>query len=107
MISSRRNSSLSCQILTDSTFNTNKYGYQLYMLVVFDEQQSGVLVTWVVMSCSASQDIALWLDHFLHRCYQLRPDWKVNAFMVDDALAEIIALRLYSPINGFRAFFGS
>lgn len=99
MISSRRNSSLSCQILTDSTFNTNKYGYQLYMLVV--------LVTWVVMSCSASQDIALWLDHLLHRCYQLRPDWKVNAFMVDDALAEIIALRLYSPINGFRAFFGS
>lgn len=81
--------------------------YQLYMFVVFDEQQSGVLVTWVVMSCSASQDIALWLDHLLHRCYQLRPDWKVNAFMVDDALAEIIALRLYSPINGFRAFFGS
>lgn len=104
MISFRRNSSLSCQILTDSTFNTNKYGYQLYMFVVFDEQQSGVLVTWVVMSCSASQDIALWLDHLLHRCYQLRPDWKVNAFMVDDALAEIIALRYRSFFYGSSSF---
>jgi hypothetical protein len=29
----------------------------------------------------------------MHRCYQIRPDWKVNAFMVDDVLAEIAALR--------------
>ena len=31
----------------------------------------------------------------MHRCYQFRPDWKVNAFMVDDALAENFALIFY------------
>jgi hypothetical protein len=65
----------------------------LYTLVAFDEQQSGVPVAWVVASRNTSHDIALWLEHLMHRCYQFRPDWKVNAFMVDDALAEIIALR--------------
>ena len=61
--------------------------------MVFDEQQSGVPVAWVVMSRNTSQDIATWLEHLMHRCFQLRSDWKVNAFMVDDALAEIVALR--------------
>jgi hypothetical protein len=29
----------------------------------------------------------------MHRCYQFHPDGKVNAFMVNDALVEIVALR--------------
>ena len=61
--------------------------------MAFDEQQRGVPVAWVVASRNTSQDIALWLEHLMDRCYQLNPDWKVNAFMVDDALAEIAALR--------------
>ena len=67
--------------------------YQLYTLVPFDEQQSGVPVAWVVASRNTSEDIAVWLDHLMHRCHQIRIDWKVNAFMVDDALAQISALR--------------
>jgi len=67
--------------------------YQLYTLVAFDAQQSGVPVAWVVASRNTTQDIALWLDRLMQRCYQARPDWKVNVFMVDDALAEIAALR--------------
>jgi len=61
--------------------------------MAFDGQQSGVPVAWVVASRNTSEDIALWLEQLMHRCYQIRPDWKVNAFMVDDALAEISALR--------------
>eukprot|EP00253_Pinus_taeda_P028427 PITA_28427 len=80
-------------IAMDSTFNTNKYGYQLYTLVAFDEQQSGVPVAWVVASRNTSDDISIWLEQFMRKCFQTRPDWKVNAFMVDDALAEISALR--------------
>jgi len=67
--------------------------YQLYTLVVFDAQQSGVPVAWVLSSRNTTEDIALWLEQLMNRCYQLRPDWKPNAFMVDDALAEIAALR--------------
>ena len=61
--------------------------------MAFDEQQSGVPVAWVVASRNTSEEIALWLEHLMHRCYQIRSDWKVNAFMVDDALVEINALR--------------
>jgi len=61
--------------------------------VEFDEQQSGVHVAWVVASRNTSDDIAIWLEHLMRKCFQTRPDWKVNAFMVDDALAEISALR--------------
>ena len=67
--------------------------YQLYTLVAFDEQQSGVPVAWVVDFRNTTQDIALWLDLLMQRCHQARLEWKVNAFMVDDALAEIAALR--------------
>jgi len=61
--------------------------------VAFDEQQSGVPIAWVVASWNTSEDIALWLEQLMHRCRQICPDWKPNAFMVDDALAEISALR--------------
>lgn len=61
--------------------------------MVFDAQQSGVPVAWVLASRNTSADISLWLEQLMVRCYNIRPDWKVNAFMVDDALAEIAALR--------------
>ncbi|GLJ48535.1 hypothetical protein SUGI_1023970 [Cryptomeria japonica] len=37
-------------ISVGSTFATNKYGYQLYSCLVFDEQQSGVPVAWAMTS---------------------------------------------------------
>jgi hypothetical protein len=61
--------------------------------VAFDDQQSGVPVAWVVTSQNTSFDIVTWLKPLMDRCYQFHPEWKVNAFMVDDALAEIDALR--------------
>ena len=67
--------------------------YQLYTLVAFDEQQSGVPIAWVVASRNTSEDISLWLQQLMDMCHQIRIDWKVNSFMVDDALAEISALR--------------
>ena len=61
--------------------------------MAFDEQQSGVLVAWVVAERNTSADIVLWLEQLMQQCYQIRPEWKANAFMVDDALAEISTLR--------------
>ena len=59
----------------------------------FDGQQHGVSIAWVVASLNTSPDIVKWLEVLMGRCYQLCPDWKVNAFMANDALAEIDALR--------------
>ena len=61
--------------------------------MVFDAQQSGVPVAWVVASRNTSTYISLWLEQLMVRCYNIHPDWKVNAFMVDDALAKIAGLR--------------
>ncbi|GLJ37248.1 hypothetical protein SUGI_0755500 [Cryptomeria japonica] len=44
-------------ISMDSTFATNKYGYQLYSCLIFDEQQAGVPVAWVVTSRKKIKDI--------------------------------------------------
>ena len=60
---------------------------------MFDHQQSGVPVACVVESRNTSHDISLWLEQLMHRCHQVDHSWKVNAFMVDDALADIGALR--------------
>ncbi|GLJ23734.1 hypothetical protein SUGI_0449970 [Cryptomeria japonica] len=44
-------------ISMDLTFATNKYGYQFYSCLVFDEQQLGVLVAWAVTSRNKIEDI--------------------------------------------------
>ena len=42
----------------------------------------------------------------MQQCYQIRPEWNVNAFIVDDALDEMSALRelLYSYAAIYLAF---
>ncbi|GLJ46816.1 hypothetical protein SUGI_0987230 [Cryptomeria japonica] len=80
-------------ILMDSTFATNKYGYQLYLCLVFDEQQSGVPVAWVVTSRNKIEDIQVWLMELRRRGKEKRPDWRINAFIMDDASAEIQAIQ--------------
>ena len=69
--------------------------YQLYTLLIFDKQQSGVPIAWVVSSRNRSSDISLWLSKLMDRGRQLKLEWTVNAFMTDDVLAEINAIRYY------------
>ncbi|GLJ33580.1 hypothetical protein SUGI_0675180 [Cryptomeria japonica] len=44
-------------ISMDSTFATKKYVYQLYLCLIFDEQQLGVPVAWVVTLRNKIKDI--------------------------------------------------
>lgn len=86
-------------IAMDSTFRTNKYGYQLYTLLVFDTQQNALPVAWVVSSQNRFSDISRWLSALMDRGRQVQPTWTINAFMIDDALVEIGAI---SAITGSR-----
>ncbi|GLJ35915.1 hypothetical protein SUGI_0720590 [Cryptomeria japonica] len=81
-------------IAMDSTFSTKKYGYQLYSLLAFDEQEAGVPVAWAISSRNKVEDINEWLMEVYKRGKQDKEDWHVNAFMTDDASAEIEAIRL-------------
>eukprot|EP01018_Ginkgo_biloba_P006371 Gb_15083 [translate_table: standard] len=49
-------------ISMDATFSTNKYGYQLYTLMVFDKFQNGVPIAWVVSLRDTTSDIEEWLQ---------------------------------------------
>ncbi|GLJ49403.1 hypothetical protein SUGI_1045700 [Cryptomeria japonica] len=80
-------------ISMDSTFATNKYGYQLYSCLVFDKQQSGVPAAWAMTSRNKIQDIQVWLMELRRRGKEKRPDWRINAFIMDDASAEIQAIQ--------------
>lgn len=86
-------------IAMDSTFRTNKYGYQLYTLLVFDTQQNALPVAWVVSSHNRLSDISQWLSTLMDRGRQVQPTWTINAFMTDDALVGIDAI---SAITGSR-----
>ncbi|GLJ36743.1 hypothetical protein SUGI_0739890 [Cryptomeria japonica] len=80
-------------IAMDSTFSTNKYGYELYTLLVFDEQEAGIPIAWAISSRNKVEDINEWLIEVYKRGKQSKEDWHVNAFMTDDASAEIEAIR--------------
>ncbi|XP_059075214.1 uncharacterized protein LOC131053458 [Cryptomeria japonica] len=77
----------------DSTFGTNAMKFQLYTMLIFDSKHMGVPVAWVIMSRSYAHDIAYWMHILLQRVHMKNIEWSLNAFMVDDAGAEIKAIR--------------
>eukprot|EP01018_Ginkgo_biloba_P035849 Gb_29690 [translate_table: standard] len=83
-------------ILMDATFSTNKYGYQLYTLTMFDQFQNGVLISWVVSSQDITSDIEEWLQAIFYAGVKERPDWRVCAFMTNDAATKIKAFRVFN-----------
>ncbi|GLJ24203.1 hypothetical protein SUGI_0461520 [Cryptomeria japonica] len=66
--------------------------YQLYLCLIFDEKQSGVPVAWSVTSRNKIEDIQVWLMELRRRGKEKRPDWRINAFITDDASAKIRAI---------------
>ncbi|XP_057873825.2 uncharacterized protein LOC131079802 [Cryptomeria japonica] len=77
----------------DSTFGTHVMKFQLYRMLVFNSKHMGVLVAWVIMSRSCAHDIAYWMHILLQRVHMKNIEWSLNTFMVDDAGAEIKAIR--------------
>ncbi|GLJ31991.1 hypothetical protein SUGI_0644170 [Cryptomeria japonica] len=67
-------------ISMDSTFATNKY------------RQLGVPVAWVVTSRNKIEDIQVWLMELRRRGKEKRPNWRINAFIMDDVSIEIQAI---------------
>ncbi|GLJ07908.1 hypothetical protein SUGI_0076590 [Cryptomeria japonica] len=70
-------------------FSHDKYGYQLYSCLIFDEKQSRAPVAWDVTSRKKIKDIQVWLMELQRRAKEKRPNWTINAFIMNDASAEI------------------
>ena len=67
--------------------------FQLYTLLAFDPQHNGVPVAWVIMSKSMTSDISKCMETLLLKVRMGMLEWKVNAFMVDDATTKIGTFR--------------
>lgn len=72
-------------------------------MLVFDEQEYGLPVAWVLAHCNRTEDIEEWLQILHNRGKELRGDWKVNAFMTDDSIAEIEAIRYTCMFLGYNS----
>ncbi|GLJ50788.1 hypothetical protein SUGI_1081730 [Cryptomeria japonica] len=55
-------------------------------------RQLGVPVAWAVTSRNKIEDIQVWLMELRRRGKEKRPDWRINAFITDDASAKIQAI---------------
>ena len=68
-------------------------------MLVFDEQEVGIPIAWVISSKNKVDDIHGWLVEVYKRGKQCKEDWQANAFMTNDASAEIEEIRFdYPPI---------
>ncbi|GLJ23242.1 hypothetical protein SUGI_0439650 [Cryptomeria japonica] len=76
----------------DSTLSTNKYVYQLYNLLIFDEQEASVPIAWAISSRNKVENLNEWLTEVYKRGKKCKEDWHVNAFITNDASAKIEAI---------------
>ncbi|KAG9155480.1 hypothetical protein Leryth_009903 [Lithospermum erythrorhizon] len=80
-------------VAADSTFGIKKLKYPLCTLLVFDSRQHALPVAWIVTSSIAKADVAKWMQALRDRVISVDTGWKVNAFLIDDAAAEVDPIR--------------
>lgn len=62
-------------------------------MMVFDEWLNGIPVAYIISARNKTTDLSPWMKRLRDRLLQSKPDWRPNAFVVDDADAEINAIR--------------
>lgn len=80
-------------ILLDATFGTNHMKMPLYTGLVIDEFGNGLPAFEVLCQGSSQLDVSKWLTALLQHVRQKDPDWMCSCVMVDDAIAEINAIK--------------
>eukprot|EP00611_Tribonema_gayanum_P026463 TRINITY_DN630_c0_g1_i7.p1 TRINITY_DN630_c0_g1~~TRINITY_DN630_c0_g1_i7.p1 ORF type:complete len:600 (-),score=121.78 TRINITY_DN630_c0_g1_i7:81-1880(-) len=86
-------------VLLDATGGTNKYGYQLYSLVVVDDFREGVPVAFMLTSSQAAKEVKLFMDKV-----QEKTTRTIRYAMIDKSPTEMRALDDCS-IQYFLCFF--
>eukprot|EP01018_Ginkgo_biloba_P021358 Gb_34654 [translate_table: standard] len=80
-------------VAADTTFGINKLKYPLYTLLVFDSNQHGLPIAWVITRSFASDDVRKWIGALHDRICAKEPSWRPSGFTVDDAATEIATIR--------------
>ncbi|KAM7513830.1 hypothetical protein LguiA_003413 [Lonicera macranthoides] len=80
-------------IAADSTFGIKRLKYPLCTLLVFDSRHHALPIAWIITRSIAKPDVSKWMKALLGRVRSVDPGWKVNGFLIDDAVAEIDPIR--------------
>lgn len=80
-------------LASDSKFGTNKLKYPIHSLVVFNSDNKAVPVAWIIAPRFSSEDSYRWMRTLFNRVQMKDPAWKLAGFIVDDPLADILAIR--------------
>ena len=80
-------------VLLDATFGTNHMKMPLYTGLVMDDFGNGLPGFMVLCQGVSEDDITAWLQALLKRLRQELYDWMCSCVMVDDAIAEINAIK--------------
>ncbi|DBB04166.1 TPA: hypothetical protein ACH3X1_013210 [Trebouxia sp. C0004] len=80
-------------VLLDATFGTNHMKMPLYTGLVIDEYGNGLPAFMILCQGTTQIDLSAWLRALLQRVREHAADWMCSCIMVDDALAEINAIR--------------
>ncbi|XP_073122344.1 uncharacterized protein [Henckelia pumila] len=84
----------SCRLLAShSNFGWNKLKYPIHSLVVFNSDNKAIPVAWIIAPRFSSSDTYRWMRALCNRVHAKDPTWKLAGFIVDDPLADIVAIR--------------
>ena len=61
--------------------------------MVFDSFSNDILVMWIIISSAKISDMTIWLNAINEKIKILDIEWKPNDFIVDNANAEINAIK--------------
>ena len=73
--------------------------YPLYIVMVFNEWKQGIHVAFTIQGKSRGVDIVPRLKKLNAKCQVVMPDWKPNAFVVDNDQAKLNAIRYVHPVQ--------
>ncbi|GMH00634.1 hypothetical protein Nepgr_002473 [Nepenthes gracilis] len=80
-------------LASDSRFGTNKLKYPVHTLLVFNSDGKAVPVAWVISPRFVGGDSYRWMRALYNRVQTKDSAWKLAGFIVDDPLADVLAIR--------------
>ncbi|GAB4844841.1 hypothetical protein Ancab_038229 [Ancistrocladus abbreviatus] len=80
-------------LISDSRFGANKLKYPIHSLLAFNSENKAIPVAWVISPRFASGDAYRWMRALYNRVKTKDPAWKLAGFVVDDPLADVLAIR--------------
>lgn len=83
-----------CRLLaSNSKLGSNKLKYPVHSLVVFNSDNEAIPVAWIITPRFSSTDTYRWMRALCNRVHAKDPTWKLAGFIVDDPLADVLAIR--------------